>query len=70
MLEESFLLLETQLLSVFERSGMVVLCSTQVDDARAYFHAVEFAEGIFRAGIVDILAETEASRVAFTRFFD
>jgi hypothetical protein len=49
---------------------MMVLCSAQVDDARAYFHAVEFAEGIFRAGIVYVLTETEASRVAFTRFFD
>ena len=49
---------------------MVVLRPTEVDNARADLHTVEFTEGIFGTGVVNVFTESETTRIGLARFLD
>jgi len=62
-LKKLFLFFRRECLLVLERQRVMVLRPSQVDIARADFHAIKEAESALSAGIVRILAEAVAFRV-------
>lgn len=49
---------------------MVVLRPSEVDNPRAYFHAVQHRQSILRAVVVNVLAKPKAFRVELARLLD